>query len=1325
MTEESKEKKPETNDPKHTTGTPVSKGIGEAAQEDSGFTTGTPIFFDQAPRLQNGRLPPFLDAIYTDSFSKEKQSERNYYYEVAENADANLEYTYHDAPVREIAEDNQDNDFITSVTEGANAYGNLVVKALNNYVGTDINDFTQNGDLDGISEWIEQGGFVPILGLMAGGGAAIAGGLALGVSVFGGTSFALEVMDNSIQATREKEDFEQNVGLGLSDWAWDWITGNAKKDRQIIEHFALGEVLEGQGALSYSQKLALLMFDDVIVYAGTLGLGKALYSGLKVGVGRGRRGAVGFKDASKKTKKSQLSAAEESLKEKAERMAETPELKELYKNEKLTEIQYGLSRQKAMGDLAIHSQARKAKVAAAAANVVEEAVETTMDVKSLKGIPPRQAEPNLEGMAFESTDKVLISKPNTWDEALDRANKDIDKFLESPEGMKGSVRRDALGDKNVLKEDSGIRSKLKEMPMKERHQKGVLATGSDTIASKQTLQDLIEFEIRIIEKGAGDETLSKLDALIAGQREIYSRFRTRHGGNMAKMAVTNRLWQLVDIGRETFYKEVRGAKDSMAIQKAISRYRKFTKAHATMGENLGLPGEALLFLTRSTLNNYLSKGALITTLASNSVAGIYETIKAMAKDPRDSYRLMTSVGTDSAKAIIQSAKPKEWHRAWKRVVRGEGGGLAEEDLNTISQGLFGKGKLGKAMSTATGTNFILLTLADDAMQMSLRSVISKDAIRDWALKRMKYGASSDDVINELKHLIKHGQMEDASLTLSFVNAFDEKAKRLAMRADKKQAFAPLVSLPLWAADETLRNFKLNYPTMGALVSPLTIFSRVGANVVDYYGRNSALRFIDAAYYKMIGTSLSKNDLMDAAIGTGVNTVAGIYAGVGLSHYLYSFFDSEGNHVLQQGSPYAASGESRQRALSFRHKEGVYLAGQFVEYRRLGTLGYSIQLQRTAVETIQRQLLRGDFSLASRTTDTFLSFVNALYGEEWFSSRLLAFLTYVRRDAGQGREFELADVLDEAIPLKGEHDRLMTFMRKAQPSGHFQEMFQNLDDELSVQVNPFGRQMRGIDNLTNYMEGSESHWDWLQRFYLFVDPTASNVYDRKTSELTNFLLATGGFTNHNVFYYKPEGEDWKALPKNFVEGDADVAMRRFLPTSNYEGKSFPMSQVDENQARILLSLDEELIERVLNGWNAKIKRMGLEHELVAELDGGEALEAFRELRQEYVDMGMEGDMTDFMHRIATAPLGQLNPQVAESVRDEIEFLQESGLVENNVGPVGLNIGELDPRFVERLARKNVIARLWENNVDLVNDFTILSPSALEQLVKLAPLEEDEL
>ena len=1266
------------------------------------------------------RLPPFVDATYTNAWTREERSDLTKYLALSNRTPQEV-YAQMEEPMRKVAEEAEKESeglsyYVNDLQEGMKRYLNDVVKTSNSMFGTELNEFTEKGELGALGTFVDEGWWSFALPFVLG---PIPGGVAL---------FA----ENLVQAHKPEmqqlyagedgeEPFEGFFNMGIdavqAKFTGEYLDGHALLGkmpekpqwqdvwlRMTFDEFVGGALFMGGSKLLRNKSFRNSVKQFAKDESGTLGLPS---NNLPTGV-------------NKKKAKQTAEMIGEVLEERVEA---TPEdIKKLIRNPKLHKTIHQAHQAHRNGQLAIN-----------ATNAVKRLGHTIDDLKTKY---PKKMTETTEAVTetvsqrrdFPANDEFDFY--DKLDEFLDKSKRGtsdenrVQSIVEAGEAQQKYLKKGKEGKTTVTGEE-GDKTKY---TTSEQQTSLKAKTGLEGIGQKDESKTLaIVEQMRRITDQAMKETNPDIQKGLLSIHDTMEVLLGEHGTATGKrlsyMAKAKAYLQgsreLLHVTRERLARAVTQKEREKILNQAM-------KANKAMGEQSKmsmLGADAVQVSNRLLINNFVGRGALEASVMGNTVAAINESVYRLVRNPTHAPGLIYDAGVSLASAVLSHLKPSTWMDIGRRVARGGGGALAEETA-TIA-----KTRVGKLGNLATGTNFFVLEATDNFMSHAARNVVGIDALERGVKRRIAAGWSYDDIAEELQKLSTKDHKYLGDVAADLVYSYEDRVERMAMRGKEADVFAPTLARPLWWARDVAKTagYKAG-PTMGAIAERLSVFSRTGAGIMDYMSRNSALRFLDVLAYKRVrGLELDR-----AIIGQGQISL-GMWGLVNMQQ------DDKGRlPVKLQQTSYGKATGSRDKANAFRVKQGVRIGGKFVELNKLGHIGEYQRIQKIALESIERAMLNGDMNTAERIGQGLWDFTTAAIGEQWFVQDFLALMTLIDR-GGQGsikdaweRGEMYEHIVAQYMPFGTDLNRYWTAKRGARPSGNYLDAQNALNDQMAVQVNPFGRPMDGIDRATRFMEGSEEYWKkHISRFQMFLNPNSPEIYDVQTEELNNFLLETGAF--HNNDYYivvRADGTEEK-IHKEAVGDTAKQTMRPYRSNAEYAGAgSVRLSEIDKNKARILLSLDVDQALGVFDSWHSQVEQIQSDNEYIDALkdqfNNGALEEGYRALRESFEDSGMgeDEDTTAFFHRIATAPLDELPPDLVEQIETYKEYYHfQINKPLDYTGIESRTREDFDEQFLENMARKHIITNFWDIIETTVHGMNVYAPSAIEQINILhVPQEE---
>lgn len=1261
------------------------------------------------------RLPPYADAAFTGAWTKQQRQDVANYLHTTKRAPEEV-YARMEEPVRKLAEAKDKPEgiayYIDDLLEGSKRYVNNVIEAVNSTAGTELNTMTEEGELGGLGTFVEDGGWtlgLYFLGPFAGG--------------------ALNLVDTAIQASRE--DYQEVYGDGLFDMGLD--AANEYLGREVNEgHFLFGQLPENPTwwdtykRMLVDEATAAALFGGIVTAVKHRG---SLMSAVKR-FAKDESGAVQLpinKMPAGVDKKKAAQAVELVGTVQKEQMEKMPEqVKRLIRDPKMHKTIQETHNAYKNGQIALNLTAATKRVEDAIkalkgkypqkAKALEEAIESP-----LKREMPIQDEAHFYGLVDKFEDQVKRgatdeTKIQTLVAGLEQQSTYIKKFKEGKATItgesKGQIRK--RGGKKAQEEVEIYTTEEQQKALKGKGAvEGVF--GGQEAKTLALMEQMERIAVHAVTEKNTD-VQKALMAMLDGMEGFMASHGTATGKNLALMARANVFSQGVREVMKVTRDRLASVSNAAKRAKVIKDMEKTIEAMGKQSRMSKLSSGAVHFANRLLINNFVGRGALKSAVLGNTASMLTEGVWRMAKNPTNALGFAANTGISLASALLTHLNPKTYWNIGRRVARGSGGGqLAQE---AISEAKTVKGKLA---NIATGTNFFALETVDSFMAHAARNMISMDALEKGVKRRRAAGSTWEEIADQYGKLAKGDAKYMADVGVDLVHGFEDRLGRMAMRADDPEVFAPMLSRPLWWTRDAAK--KLGYsagPTLGALAERLTLFARTGANVVDFMSRNSMLRYLDAlpglGYGRFKGLELGR-----ATVGQAT--------GMGIWGLINMQYDQDGNlPVKVEESPYSTMGGSKRYAQAFRKKKGVRIAGHFLELKDMGNFGEYQRVQQLAMDTLDRAWVNGDMDAVSRIGDALWGFTSAAYAEQWFVNDFLSFLAYVERGPGE----TLADglekdswfkrILSGITPFGSDMFRYWTASRGALPSGTYIDAKNALNDHLAMQVNPFGRPMDGVDRATRFMEGSPQYWqENLSSVDMFLNPNEAGVYDIQTEQLNNFLLETGAFERSKNYYVKLEDGGWQKLHTDRVDENARVTMRPLRMNASYRGiGDVRLSEIDKNKARMLLSLDMEMVEQVFDSWHSKVSQIPSDNEHIEGLKQGleneTPIEAMRSVRNGFEDIGMaaDEDTTAFLHRIATDRLenlpGELQAQV-EEYKGVYAFFLNKPL--DTTGVESFEQEDFSPEFIESMARKHVIANLWNTIEATVHSLHIYAPSAIEQ------------
>ena len=1246
----------------------------------------------------DGMLPQFLDRSFAQVETPEESEEREEYYRVSGDQDRTDDYRKSLEPAaRAIASDGKEGIF----TQAINIYGRRFRNAwadLNGKQREEVNTYDNQGSF--ISEFIADAG-VPVSVGIAGGVAALAGVGAIPILLGGGAALAANAM---VQAGGEKDEVERlDTFLEPAvNFTSDVVAGRRRSAKKKLGDKTWEGFIGDEGQASYGKRVAAIMAADVL---DGLAVGKTV----KV-LGKAFKHLIPKTWFKRNAKMLDLQANEAQQEaytalNKKERQLLAKKIIRDNKNLKLLQERASLEETNIFLDEQITAKQKIAELAETR-RVSEEMFPP--EVGDSKTVARQAGGRHHLARAGNALGKVKKST------SIEEIGNELDTFTDSrllyeqtPRGKAGKTRVTDPEGKTGVEKMEDIQQTPTEVVMRDQHH-------GDVITSDVMLDDLWTKRADLAEQGKMTPELDvKFQTAIDVEKNSQKLVKRKAAIDMAysKGAVkTNKEIERLQMDRlRRAYKILNATGKERDRLIELNRQVGF-KIRGIRTQQLDAEGNgdvmyALGLGLRGSVDTFLAKGALVNSLWGN-IAGY--TVANVAS-------LFKRQGAYTALADLAQTVPDMGRYIYKRVAKSDSWKNMVKEMSTSKDvyrtrtELDDTGAIKKTLNAATAVNQQLLQEMDHFFRHSFEQIADREAFRMIVERRMRAGFPVQQIQKEMEMAVQGKQ----ALPLDYVADWNKTRatwhKRIQMRANRGDD-VPLLAKPWWTIHEAadiLRDVKNPVLKFGG--QALGVFSRVGANMGDWVGRNTALGLIDTP--KNISLRLSQNKA-EMAVGT-------------LGTLLMYSKSNIGNSLIGHHSILS---DSRKKGRSFNMNPGVIIDGEFVDLKKFGGVGMAVETLSVMEDTMNLMVAEGQDDSAETLAKMGHRLVNYMTKDSWLTGSVLSLLSAFDREE-PGQRDKLKEILITAIPGKGFVERFEAMSKGYRPDAYFLNTVGEMSDWL-----PEGPSRDAFGDIyTNSLQDRTNADETgfplaLGRMKLFLNPSEQDIPTSKI-ELNNFLLGAGAFSASKTISYTTKSGKVINFDKNTMNGKFAQTMTVLNRNVNVPGSgTYRMTERDYHAAKALLSLKPEAAKRTMESWMAAYETIKADypnHDVLSEfaqtfiadyLQADPKLTETRAVFDGYVPAAMinnpDKGLSDFLHYIATTPMDKMESGASETVTMYAEAFKLSLQNRHVMDKMRLEEGEID-ELALILGRRNLVVEMFNTIKKRVAQFSTMAPSVVEQ------------
>ena len=853
---------------------------------------------------------------------------------------------------------------------------------------------------------------------------------------------------------------------------------------------------------------------------------------------------------------------------------------------------------------------------------------------------------------------------------------------------KGWVRTKRVPRAEALVKERGI-------PQAERFGRGGPHTGSMTLSVFDAQSQAID-EIAAVAKGGGsraDEAL--LEESLDTMGGYLKRRSTQLGGDLQAVRTYGMYRRAIDTLKEKMVKAYRKGNT-----KAGDKYHAILKKSMSDAiSGVQTSGEAWMnFFMGHFAENVLGKAALVRAGLGNVFVGSWETTAYSITSLTNPLPLLYRGLKRGMRAGFKPfTNPKEfWKRAWDEATIG-GSPTDRFGLSSVKAST----PLQRALARATPKFSVqALRELDRVSTEAMSSLAESQALETTVKHYMSKGHTLDEVKELLARSIASVDEDTPAAFLVAHNRYTKMyTDRWLMRGSKGKDVSPVAQFG-WMIHDGIETIK-HSPSL--LVKGtgtfLGLFSRTGANMIDYIARNTVL-----------------------GVGTrGVNsrqilgTVAGMTAYYRLSadHYI----------MAQEGSGNIENFRRTSQA------PGVRLGDTYIQFAEMGGFGDILHVMGRATQALDYILDDPGGLDSQRIVTGLVDLATTVYGNSWFNWKMQDWMHLVQ--ATNGDEEDFAEFgkkhLRKFTPYEGLAGRIAAhfngFQVPEEGMGGFTALKEALDDHESVPMRDAFGSVPTLDEVDKDMSRGLSD---VASIPLFLYPNKNSRFRRVTSELNVYLADSGLLRGHQYFRYrdsKGHERQWEqgALPDSF-----NVRLnvpRRTLPIGG--GQSVRLSYKELQVMRGIMSLDISFIESTLKGWSEDYDSMeysgdaarlqAMTSATIKRQTAVAKAQIGRTLAQVYGRGGDEVRLRDVLHHLATSPLDKMSPaarmkvtRLRGTVERQLKGYRRGGKLRDAMGLSDKDVTAIS----EKVARNMAIADTYDKVTKYARFIMSLSPTVFE-------------
>lgn len=1243
-----------------------------------------------------GDMPQFFDRRFAGVDNQEDSVSREEYYRISGDDDRTKDYEDNLSPIARTVASDQDG----SLTNAVNIYARRAVNSWRDLTGQErlaVNNYDNKEDF--IAEFLVDGG-VPISVGVMGGIASLAGVAAMPILLGTGAAIGVHSM---IQAGGEKEEVERQDTIlePIANWASNKVLG-----RDIWDGF-IGE----KGQRSYGRRVGAILLANAL---DGFAVGKAVKSGGKlVKKFFKTKAPKEWVEHNVKMLDEQAVEVQDSMLEILNKGERKEALKEMVRNNKYLDL---LRKE---DDLILNGKFLDEEITkrhelmdmVQKRNVTEDMFPPP--VSDAKTVARQAGGRHHLAEAGKALDSVKVS--DSTDTIVNKINTYTDRRLvweTTPRGQAGKTRvgeKKGLAGKEKLEEIGGMSAEESLQDM----------SHTDILHAQDEIRRLIKLESDILleDKMTGKVSDAFSDAyrthdiaqtLVKRKAAIdmaYSKGLKNKAKEMKRVRE-----EIMDLSRR--YPNM-DAKARVKALKNIDEGHTKLKVLNEQALEAGEDGNAMYAFSlgmRSSVDNWLSKGAFENTVTGNTVSYGVASISTLFKEQGIPTAMWDFGHTikDGFRYVGKRLGSKEaWKQMWEEMSSGK------STYRTRTEARAGTSRFKKIANAATAMNQQLLQETDNFYKSSFKQIADREALRVMIQRRMRNGIPIQQIRRELDMAVKGERALPLDYSLDWSKTRENWHKRIQFRADKGED-APMISKPWWFIHSLANDWRGSDNILAKMGGQaLGVFSRVGANAADWAGRNTILGLADVP--ENVARRLKENKA-EMVLGTAATLWA-------------MTKDNLGNNLVGHHNILT---ESRVKGRSFGMNPGIMVGENFVELKTLGGVGTALEIISVSEDILNLMMAEKEMDMSEKMSHSLHKFYNYVVEDSWLGSSLGPVLASLTRSE-PGERSRAKDVLFGAIPGKGMVERLQAFTNGYRPDAYFLDTVKEMSEWLPVgpSRDAFGDMY--TNTYADRVNAEETGFPvGLGHVRLLVNPSAHKRPFYK-AELNDVLLGLGAFSDSKTIRYETKSGKVISFDKNSLDSSAGGTLRPLNRRVSVQmAGTFRMTERDYHAAKALLSLRKKDAEHTMEVWEEAYRKLKIDYDeddvltntasqYMRRYAGGKGnLDRMRRSFNGFVPNDLIGNdekgMSDFLHYIATASVDDMPIRARTNIKTYARLFRKDLAKRILIDRLNIETEELED-FSLLLARKRLVVEMYDNIRERVAKISAFSPSVVEQVAKM--------